>query len=166
MIGVVMGSQSDWRVMEFAAITLGEFGVPCECMVVSAHRTPDLLYEYARSAEERGLKMIIAGAGGSAHLPGMLASLTCVPVLGVPIVPGGSHFGGVESLLSIVQMPRGVPVPTLSLNGAENAALFAVAVLATNDAGLRGRLGEWRRNQTRAVLRQKLPLGGKAEEDA
>jgi 5-(carboxyamino)imidazole ribonucleotide mutase len=135
LVGVVMGSDSDWPTMQAAAVMLKEFGVPFEARVVSAHRTPDLLFEYAAAAGRRGLKAIIAGAGGAAHLPGMLAAKTLVPVLGVPVQ--SKALSGQDSLLSIVQMPKGIPVATFAIGeaGAANAALFAVAMLATGDAG-------------------------------
>src|SRR4249920_869686 len=136
LVGIVMGSDSDWEVMRHAARQLESFGVAHECRVVSAHRTPDEMFRYAEAAAQRGLRCIIAGAGGAAHLPGMLAAKTTVPILGVP-VPSG-HLQGLDSLLSIVQMPRGVPVATFAIGeaGAVNAALFAVALLAANDEAL------------------------------
>ena len=157
LVGVVMGSDSDWDVMEHAARRLAEFGIPYERRVVSAHRTPDLLLEYAMGAEARGLRCIIAGAGGAAHLPGMLASKTILPVLGVPVP--GRHLQGLDSLLSIVQMPAGVPVATFAIGhaGASNAALFAVSLLALRDPALSGRLAEFRRSQTARVLDLTLP---------
>ncbi|MGH8616190.1 MAG: 5-(carboxyamino)imidazole ribonucleotide mutase [Burkholderiales bacterium] len=152
-----MGSQSDWAVMQHAVEQLKAFGVPCEARVVSAHRTPDLLYQYAESAERRGLRIIIAGAGGSAHLPGMLAAKTIVPVLGVPVT--SRALGGLDSLLSIVQMPKGVPVATFAVGeaGAANAGLFAVAVLARDDPKLARRLAAFRRKQAAKVRQMKLP---------
>lgn len=152
-----MGSDSDWEVMQHAERRLTEFGVPCERKVVSAHRTPDLLYQYAESAAERGLRCIIAGAGGAAHLPGMLAAKTTVPVLGVPVP--SRHLQGLDSLLSIVQMPAGVPVATFAIGqaGAANAGLFAVALLAATDPALRTRLQEFRRAQSERVLGLTLP---------
>ncbi len=157
LVGVVMGSESDWDTMQFAVRRLEEFGVPHEARVVSAHRTPDLLMEYAASAERRGLRCLIAGAGGAAHLPGMLASKTRLPVLGVPVA--SRHLQGLDSLLSIVQMPAGVPVATFAIGeaGATNAGLFAVAIIATSDAALAVRLAEFRRTQTERVLGQTLP---------
>jgi 5-(carboxyamino)imidazole ribonucleotide mutase len=151
LIGIIMGSTSDWETMRHAAETLEALGVAHETRVVSAHRTPKRLYEYAHSAKERGLKAIIAGAGGAAHLPGMAASMTELPVLGVPIE--SKALKGMDSLLSIVQMPAGIPVGTLAIGkaGAVNAALFAAAMLATNDQMLAGRLAEWRADQTDAV---------------
>ena len=152
-----MGSQSDWSIMQHAARQLDDFGVRYEARIVSAHRTPDLLYEYAEGAAARGLKCIIAGAGGSAHLPGMLAAKTIVPVLGVPVPT--RQLRGLDSLLSIVQMPKGIPVGTFAVGeaGAANAALFAVALLAREDEALARRLERFRRKQTRAVRAMKLP---------
>jgi 5-(carboxyamino)imidazole ribonucleotide mutase len=160
-VGVVMGSDSDWEVMRHAAEVLGQFEVPHECRVVSAHRTPDLLISYAAEAGGRGLACLIAGAGGAAHLPGMLASKTAVPVLGVPIPT--RHLQGLDSLLSIVQMPGGVPVATFAIGeaGARNAALFAVAQLATTDPVLARRLAEFRRSQTDRIMGLTLPGAGK-----
>jgi 5-(carboxyamino)imidazole ribonucleotide mutase len=157
IVGVVMGSQSDWPVMAHAVDQLKAFGVAHEARVVSAHRTPDLLFEYAQSARERGLKCIIAGAGGAAHLPGMLAAKTTVPVLGVPVP--SRHLQGQDSLLSIVQMPKGIPVATFAIGeaGAANAGLFAVAMLANEDADLATRLEEFRRDLAGQVLAMKLP---------
>ena len=156
-IGLVMGSRSDWPTMEHAARMLEDLGVPYEARVVSAHRTPDLLFEYAEKAAGRGLQAIIAGAGGAAHLPGMLAAKTTVPVLGVPVA--SRHMQGRDSLLSIVQMPKGIPVATFAIGdaGAANAALFAAAMLANTDAALRGRLAQFREHQRDAVLAQELP---------
>jgi 5-(carboxyamino)imidazole ribonucleotide mutase len=156
-IGVVMGSQSDWPVMEHAAKQLEAFGVPFEAKVVSAHRTPDMLFEYAESARERGLACIIAGAGGAAHLPGMLASKSTVPVLGVPVP--SKYLKGMDSLLSIVQMPKGIPVATFAIGeaGAANAALYAVSILAVHDIALAKKLEEFRRRQHAAVLEMTLP---------
>lgn len=157
LIGLVMGSDSDWPVMQAAARILKEHGVPYEARVVSAHRTPDLLFEYAASARERGLRAIIAGAGGAAHLPGMLAAKTIVPVLGVPVQ--SRALSGVDSLHSIVQMPKGIPVATFAIGeaGAANAALFAVAQLAVSDAALAAALAAFRQAQTEKVLAMKLP---------
>ena len=157
-VGIVMGSQSDWDVMRHAVDIVEQFGVPCEAKVVSAHRTPDLLYTYAAAAEGRGLQCIIAGAGGAAHLPGMLAAKTIVPVLGVPVT--SRALKGLDSLLSIVQMPKGVPVATFAVGeaGAANAGLFAVAMLARNDAGLARKLAAFRRKQTAVVRAMKLPV--------
>ncbi|MGC8506874.1 MAG: 5-(carboxyamino)imidazole ribonucleotide mutase [Thiomonas sp.] len=150
-IGVVMGSQSDWEVMRHAADVLARFGVVHDCQVVSAHRMPDDLFAYAESAQTRGLRAIIAGAGGAAHLPGMLAAKTTVPVLGVPVP--SKYLRGEDSLLSIVQMPKGVPVATFAIGeaGAANAALFAVAMLAAHDPDLRARLDAFRAEQTAAA---------------
>ncbi len=157
LVGVVMGSTSDWEVMQHAVAVLREFEVPYEARVVSAHRTPDLLYEYAQTAAGRGLKCLIAGAGGAAHLPGMLAAKTTLPVLGVPVP--SRHLQGVDSLLSIVQMPKGVPVATFAVGeaGAANAALYAVAWLALDDAALGERLEAFRARQRNAVLAMRLP---------
>jgi 5-(carboxyamino)imidazole ribonucleotide mutase len=157
LVGVVMGSRSDWSVMRHAVEQLQAFRIPHEARVVSAHRTPDLLYEYAAAAEKRGLKCIIAGAGGSAHLPGMLAAKTIVPVLGVPVTT--RSLRGLDSLLSIVQMPRGVPVATFAVGeaGAANAGLFAVAMLARGNAALARRLAGYRRGLARAVRAMRLP---------
>jgi 5-(carboxyamino)imidazole ribonucleotide mutase len=151
LVGVVMGSASDWPTLQHAAAILAEFGVPHECRVVSAHRMPDDMFAYAASARERGLVAIIAGAGGAAHLPGMLAAKTPVPVLGVPIP--SKHLNGVDSLHSIVQMPKGVPVATFAIGdgGAANAALFAVAMLAVNDKALADKLDAFRARQTEAA---------------
>jgi 5-(carboxyamino)imidazole ribonucleotide mutase len=156
-VGLVMGSQSDWPVMEHAAQQLDAFGVGYEARVVSAHRTPDMLFEYADSARERGLACIIAGAGGAAHLPGMLASRTTVPVLGVPVP--SRYLKGMDSLLSIVQMPKGIPVATFAIGeaGAANAALYAVALLAISDDNLAARLDAFRQQQHQAVVDMKLP---------
>ena len=149
--GVVMGSSSDWETLKHAADILTEFGVPFEARVVSAHRMPDEMFRYAEQAEARGLKAIIAGAGGAAHLPGMLAAKTLVPVLGVPVA--SRHLQGVDSLHSIVQMPKGIPVATFAIGtaGAGNAALFAVAVLARDNPALRDRLDAFRQRQTAAA---------------
>lgn len=156
-VGIVMGSTSDWDVMHHAARQLDDFGVAFETRVVSAHRTPDWLFEYAENAGKRGLACIIAGAGGAAHLPGMLASKTIVPVLGVPVP--SRHLQGLDSLLSIVQMPRGIPVATFAIgeSGAVNAGLYAVAMLARSDRRLAAKLEAFRRKQTRAVLDAELP---------
>jgi 5-(carboxyamino)imidazole ribonucleotide mutase len=150
-VGIIMGSQSDWQTMGHAADTLAALGVAHETRIVSAHRTPDRLFDYARSAAGRGLKIIIAGAGGAAHLPGMAAAMTSLPVLGVPVE--SRTLAGVDSLLSIVQMPAGVPVGTFAIGkaGAINAALQAAAILALHDPGLAGRLAAWRQAQTDAV---------------
>lgn len=154
LVGIIMGSQSDWATMEHTARILTELDVPHETRIVSAHRTPDRLYGYAKSAKDRGLQVIIAGAGGAAHLPGMAASMTTLPVLGVPVE---SHaLKGQDSLLSIVQMPGGVPVGTLAIGkaGAINAALLAASILALNDAALDARLAAWRQAQTDSVAEQ------------
>ena len=152
-----MGSDSDWKVMELAAKTLEEFGVAHECRVVSAHRTPEFLYEYASSAKQRGLECIIAGAGGAAHLPGMAAAISTVPVLGVPVQ--SKYLQGQDSLLSIVQMPKGIPVATFAIGeaGAANAALFAIAMLANHDDELANKLSTFRENQREQVLAKELP---------
>src|SRR5262245_61189657 len=152
LVGLIMGSRSDWETMRHAAETLGELQIPYEQRVVSAHRTPDLLFEYAGSAEERGLKVLIAGAGGAAHLPGMAAAKTPLPVLGVPVE--SKALSGLDSLLSIVQMPAGIPVGTVAIGraGAVNAALLAAAILAGGDEALAGRLRAFRAAQTQAVL--------------
>ncbi|MBA3667856.1 MAG: 5-(carboxyamino)imidazole ribonucleotide mutase [Sphingomonas sp.] len=154
IVGIIMGSQSDWETMRYTAETLEALGVAHEVRVVSAHRTPKRLYDYAAAAQGRGLKAIIAGAGGAAHLPGMAASMTALPVLGVPIE--SKALKGIDSLLSIVQMPAGIPVGTLAIGkpGAINAALLAAAMLATTDEVLAGRLAEWRAKQTAAVPEQ------------
>ena len=156
-VGVVMGSSSDWDTMQHAVQILEQFGVPHEARVVSAHRMPDDMFAYAEGAATRGLKAIIAGAGGAAHLPGMLAAKTLVPVLGVPVA--SRHLLGVDSLHSIVQMPKGVPVATFAIGaaGAANAALFAVAMLAGDDAALRERLAQFRAEQTAAARAMALP---------
>ena len=150
-IGIIMGSRSDWETMRHAAETLEALGIPFESRIVSAHRTPDRLFAYAREAAGRGLKVIVAGAGGAAHLPGMAASMTQLPVLGVPVE--SKALSGMDSLLSIVQMPAGVPVGTLAIGkaGAVNAALLAAAILALGDEALAGRLEAWRRRQTDGV---------------
>jgi len=150
VVGIVGGSRSDFPVLEKAQTLLGELGVPCELRVVSAHRTPDHLFRYAEAAAGRGIRVIVAGAGGAAHLPGMLAAKTALPVIGVPIPT--QHLGGLDSLLSIVQMPRGIPVATVAIGGAENAALLAAAILALSDLALAERLGAWRAAQTEAVM--------------
>lgn len=150
-IGIIMGSRSDWETMRHGAEILIELGIPHECKVVSAHRTPERLYDYAKSAAERGLKAIIAGAGGAAHLPGMAASMTRLPVLGVPVE--SKALKGMDSLLSIAQMPAGVPVGTLAIGvaGAKNAALLGAAIIATHDDHIAARLDAWRQAQTDAV---------------
>jgi 5-(carboxyamino)imidazole ribonucleotide mutase len=152
LVGVVMGSRSDWETMQHAVARLEQLGVPCEVQVVSAHRTPDKLFDYAASAASRGLRAIIAGAGGAAHLPGMLAAKTAVPVLGVPVQ--SKTLNGLDSLLSIVQMPAGVPVATFAIGaaGAANAGLFAAGILALEDKRIAAALAAFRREQTDAVL--------------
>jgi len=156
LVGIVMGSRSDWATLQRAAVLLEQLGVPHECQIVSAHRTPERLADYARTAAARGLEVIIAGAGGAAHLPGMIAAQTHLPVLGVPVE--SAILRGIDSLLSIVQMPAGIPVGTLAIGpaGAANAALLAVAILALQDAGLRARLQKFRAEQTQAVLADEL----------
>ncbi|MGC9562223.1 MAG: 5-(carboxyamino)imidazole ribonucleotide mutase [Brachymonas sp.] len=159
-VGVIMGSSSDWDTMQHAVAVLQEFGVAFEARVVSAHRMPDDMFAYAESAADRGLQAIIAGAGGAAHLPGMVAAKTVVPVLGVPVA--SRHLQGVDSLHSIVQMPKGVPVATFAIGaaGAANAALFAVAMLAVHDPDLRRRLQEFRARQTEVARAMELPVSG------
>ena len=156
LVSIIMGSTSDWETMKNASDLLNKFDVPHECKVVSAHRTPDLLFEFAKTAEERGVEVIIAGAGGAAHLPGMCASQTVLPVLGVPVQ--SKALNGLDSLLSIVQMPAGIPVGTLAIGGAgaTNAALLAVSILANSRPQLRVKLHEFRANQTAAVLESEL----------
>ena len=156
-VGIIMGSNSDWNVMQHAAAFLQQFGVVFECKVVSAHRTPDLMFEYAEQARGRGLKAIIAGAGGAAHLPGMVAAKTTLPVLGVPVP--SKYLRGEDSLLSIVQMPKGVPVATFAIGeaGAANAALFAISLLANENAELAAQLDAFRQKQTDTVLAMDLP---------
>ena len=151
LIGIIMGSQSDWETLEHAHKLLKEFGIPHETKIVSAHRTPDRLYEYSKTAEGRGLKVIIAGAGGAAHLPGMTASMTNLPVLGVPMETHA--LKGMDSLLSIVQMPAGIPVGTLAIGkaGAMNAALLAVSILSLNDAVLAQKLADYKSKQTNSI---------------
>ena len=157
-VGIIMGSQSDWPTMKEAALILDQLGVPYETKIVSAHRTPDRLWSYGKTAADRGLKVIIAGAGGAAHLPGMIAAKTPVPVLGVPVA--SRHLQGVDSLHSIVQMPKGVPVATFAIGnaGAANAALFAVALLANEDPALRAQLNAFRAEQTDAARAMTLPV--------
>jgi 5-(carboxyamino)imidazole ribonucleotide mutase len=150
VVGIVGGSRSDFPVLEKACAILDMLEVPNEMRVVSAHRTPDQLFRYAEEAAGRGIRVIVAGAGGAAHLPGMLAAKTALPVIGVPIPT--QHLGGLDSLLSIVQMPRGIPVATVAIGNAENAALLAVAILALSDAPLAERLAAWRARQTQSVL--------------
>ncbi len=156
LVAIIMGSKSDWPTMEIASQTLDDFGVPHETKIVSAHRTPDLLFEFAKGAEDRGIEVIIAGAGGAAHLPGMCASQTVLPVLGVPVE--SKALKGLDSLLSIAQMPAGVPVGTLAIGqpGAKNAALLAVSILANSRPELRKKLHAFRSEQTKTVLRSKL----------
>lgn len=157
LAGVVMGSKSDWETMQRTSETLEKLGIAHECRIVSAHRTPDWMAEYAKSARERGLEVIIAAAGGAAHLPGMIAAHTSLPVLGVPIK--SSILNGIDSLLSIVQMPAGVPVGTLAIGnaGAVNAALLAASILSNKYPDIRQQLHQWRARQTQAVLQDKLP---------
>ncbi len=157
LVGIIMGSSSDWETLQPADQQLTELGIAHEVRVVSAHRTPDLLFEYAATAQARGLKVIIAGAGGAAHLPGMTAAKTALPVLGVPVQ--SKALNGMDSLLSIAQMPAGIPVATFAIGvaGARNAALFAAAILAIEDTALRGRLEAFRRAQTEAVLARPDP---------
>jgi 5-(carboxyamino)imidazole ribonucleotide mutase len=150
LVGIVGGSRSDFPTLEDAVAVLDELGVPSELRVVSAHRTPDHLFRYAEAAAGRGIRVIVAGAGGAAHLPGMLASKTTLPVIGVPIPT--KHLGGMDSLLSIVQMPRGIPVATVAIGNATNAGLLAAEILALADPALRERLTAWRARQTQAVL--------------
>ena len=157
LVGLIMGSRSDWETMRHAAETLSGLGIPFEQRVVSAHRTPDLLFDYASTAEERGLRVLIAGAGGAAHLPGMTAAKTRLPVLGVPVESKALH--GIDSLLSIAQMPAGIPVGSLAIGkpGAINAGLLAAAILANHSAPIRKRLEAFRKEQTRSVLKQPDP---------
>jgi 5-(carboxyamino)imidazole ribonucleotide mutase len=157
VVGVVMGSSSDWDVMQHAVAILKEFGIAHEAQVLSAHRMPDQMFDYAKAARERGLRAIIAGAGGAAHLPGMIASQTIVPVLGVPVP--SKYLRGEDSLLSIVQMPKGIPVATFAIGeaGAANAALAAVAMLAAGDPALTDKLLQFRAQQTEAAMAMKLP---------
>lgn len=156
-VGVVMGSNSDWPVMKLAVQQLEAFGIEYEARVVSAHRTPDLLFEYAATARERGLACIIAGAGGAAHLPGMLAAKTTLPILGVPV--NSKYLKGMDSLLSIVQMPKGIPVATFAIGeaGAANAGLYAVSLLASQDEALAKKLDDFRADQQETVLAMQLP---------
>ena len=157
LVGIIMGSTSDWDTLKFAAERLDAFEIPYECEVVSAHRTPQKLYRYAETADQKGLKVIIAGAGGAAHLPGMCASMTPLPVLGVPVQ--SKALNGVDSLLSIVQMPAGIPVLSLAIGkaGAHNAALGAISILALSDPVVKEKLIEFRKEQTETVLNQDLP---------
>ena len=156
-IGIIMGSNSDWPVMRHAAQFLEQFGITYEARVVSAHRTPDLMFEYAETARERGIQAIIAGAGGAAHLPGMVAAKTTLPVLGVPVP--SKYLRGEDSLLSIVQMPKGIPVATFAIGeaGAANAALFAVSLLSNHDFELAAKLADFRERQKQTVLEMELP---------
>ena len=156
-IGIIMGSNSDWPVMRHAAQFLEQFGITYEARVVSAHRTPDLMFEYAETARERGIQAIIAGAGGAAHLPGMVAAKTTLPVLGVPVP--SKYLRGEDSLLSIVQMPKGIPVATFAIGeaGAVNAALFAVSLLSNHDPELAAKLADFRERQKQTVLEMELP---------
>lgn len=156
LVGIIMGSKSDWETMKHASDILAEFGVEHECKVVSAHRTPDLLFEYAKTAESRGIEVIIAGAGGAAHLPGMAASQTLIPVLGVPVK--SKALSGMDSLLSIVQMPAGIPVGTLAIGeaGAKNAALLAIAILGNSRKDLKDKLNRYRKNLSQNVISDKL----------
>jgi 5-(carboxyamino)imidazole ribonucleotide mutase len=160
VVAVIMGSQSDWDVMQQAVKVCQDFGVACEARVMSAHRTPDLVVEYVRAAAGRGIKCFIAGAGGAAHLAGVIAGHTTLPVLGVPMP--SKHLNGMDSLLSTVQMPKGIPVATFAIGeaGAANAALFAVAMLATSDVALAKKLAEFRQKQADAVRAAKLPESG------
>ncbi len=157
LVGIVMGSDSDWPVMKVCAETLKQFGVPCEAKVLSAHRTPDQALDYAASAQERGMKVLIGAAGGAAHLAGVLAAKTELPVLAVPMP--SKHLGGFDSLLAMVQMPGGIPVATFAIGeaGATNAALFAISMLALSDAGLAKKLSDFRVKQTEKVLSKTLP---------
>lgn len=157
LVGVIMGSRSDWETIQHTSETLEKLAIPHECRIVSAHRTPDWMAEYAKTAESRGLEVIIAAAGGAAHLPGMVAAHSALPVLGVPIK--SSVLNGVDSLLSIVQMPAGIPVATLAIGkaGAVNAALLAAAILGSRYPTIRQHLTKWREQQTEAVLRDQLP---------
>ncbi|CAD84779.1 MAG TPA: 5-(carboxyamino)imidazole ribonucleotide mutase [Nitrosomonas europaea] len=157
VVSIVMGSSSDWQVMRHAASVLKNFCIPHETMIISAHRTPDRMFEYAETAHDRGIRCIIAGAGGAAHLPGMIAAKTTLPVLGVPVT--SKHLQGVDSLLSIVQMPKGVPVATFAIGeaGAANAALFAAAILAGGDISLAEKLDQFRKDQAASVAAMTLP---------
>ena len=157
IVGVIMGSKSDLETMQPAADVLAEFGVPCEVKVVSAHRTPEAMVEYAKSARSRGLKVIIAGAGGAAHLPGMVASLTTLPVIGVPVQT--KALGGVDSLYSIAQMPAGVPVATVSIGNGKNAGLLALRILAISNHELAAKLEEFRQGQIEAVAEMNREIG-------
>jgi 5-(carboxyamino)imidazole ribonucleotide mutase len=154
-VAIIMGSQSDWAVMKSASQLLKEFHIPHECEIVSAHRTPEKMMEYAKSAQDRGLKVIIAGAGGAAHLPGMVASLTTIPVIGVPVKSSNS-IDGWDSILSILQMPNGVPVATVALNAAKNAALLAVQILGLSDVAIHDQLAQFKAQQTASILESTL----------
>ncbi len=153
-VGIIMGSTSDYEVMSGAVEMLEELGIDYEKKVVSAHRTPDFMYEYAHTAKDRGISVIIAGAGGAAHLPGMVAAMTTLPVIGVPVK--SRALNGLDSLLSIVQMPGGVPVATVAINGAKNAALIAASILALQDTRIAGRLEKFRKDQTESVLKAEI----------
>ncbi len=153
-VGIIMGSASDYEVMSGAVDMLAALDIDFEKRVVSAHRTPDLMYEYAKTAKERGISVIIAGAGGSAHLPGMVAAMTTLPVIGVPVK--SKALNGIDSLLSIVQMPSGIPVATVAINGAKNAALIAASILALQDQGIAQRLENFRKEQTESVLKTEI----------
>ncbi len=159
LVGIIMGSKSDWSTLESTETTLASLGVPCEVEVVSAHRTPDKLFAYAEQAEDRGIQVIIAGAGGAAHLPGMVAAKTSLPVLGVPVK--SSTLNGIDSLLSIVQMPAGIPVGTLAIGpaGATNAALMAASILANQYPEIKSALKQWRSSQTDRILSEPDPRG-------
>lgn len=154
MVGIIMGSKSDYEVMCEAVNILTELGIPFEKKVVSAHRTPELLFEYAKTAKERGIKVIIAGAGGAAHLPGMVASITTIPVIGVPVK--SKSLNGIDSLLSIVQMPAGIAVGTMAINGSKNAGLYAASILAINDAALMEKLENYKQNLKSEVLKHEI----------
>lgn len=153
-VGIIMGSTSDYEVMSGAVDMLAELGIEFEKRVVSAHRTPELMYEYAKTAKDRGISVIIAGAGGAAHLPGMVAAMTTLPVIGVPVK--SRALSGLDSLLSIVQMPGGVPVATVAINGAKNAALIAASILALQDRGIAEKLEKFRKDQTESVLKAEI----------
>lgn len=155
-VAIIMGSTSDWGTMSAAAETLKEFGIENEVSIISAHRTPDLAADFAKNAKANGIKVIIAGAGGAAHLAGVIAAMTTVPVIGVPI--RSKALNGMDSLLSIVQMPSGIPVATMAIDGAKNAALYAVQMLALSDEGLSAKLDEFRRKQTQKVIDAKIEL--------
>jgi 5-(carboxyamino)imidazole ribonucleotide mutase len=156
-VGIIMGSDSDWPIMRAAVEACGEFGVPCEARVVSAHRTPEDMVRYAKAAHRRGLRVVIAGAGGAAHLPGMVASLTPLPVIGVPVE--SKSLKGLDSLLSIVQMPNGVPVATVAIGGARNAGLLAVEILASSDPALQAKVIRFRRRQAAKARQSNRTLG-------